>query len=108
MGMSQDMKFICWLLNGRFIFLNAEFIIKQVNKWIHLKTLILPPQSEKLKIKQCKYKGTPVTSCVGPSVSETSRLPHFLENRLTDGGVVVSLMRRTHFTPRKIPGTHFC
>jgi hypothetical protein len=25
---------------------------------------------------------------------ETSRLPHFLENRLTDGGEVVSLTRR--------------
>jgi hypothetical protein len=27
---------------------------------------------------------------------ETSRLPHFLENRLTDGGEV-SLTRRSHF-----------
>jgi hypothetical protein len=25
-----------------------------------------------------------------------------------DGGEVVSLMRRPPFTPRKIPGTHFC
>jgi hypothetical protein len=33
--------------------------------------------------------------------------PHFLDNRLTDGGEVVSLMRRPPFTPRKIPGTHF-
>jgi hypothetical protein len=30
-----------------------------------------------------------------------SRLPHFLDNRLTDGGEVVSLMRRTLFTPQK-------
>jgi hypothetical protein len=28
-------------------------------------------------------------------------------NRLTDGGEV-SLTRRPPFTPRKIPGTHFC
>jgi hypothetical protein len=37
-----------------------------------------------------------------------SRLPHFLHNRFTDGGEVVSLMRRPPFTLRKIPGTHFC
>jgi hypothetical protein len=36
------------------------------------------------------------------------RLPHFLYNRLTDGGEVVSLTRRPPFNPRKIPGTHFC
>jgi hypothetical protein len=37
------------------------------------------------------------------------RIPHFLDNRLTDGGEVVSLTRRQRFTPspRKIPGTHF-
>jgi hypothetical protein len=39
---------------------------------------------------------------------ETSRLPHFLDNRLTDGGEVVSLTRRPPFTLRKIPGTDFC
>jgi hypothetical protein len=39
---------------------------------------------------------------------ETSRLPHFLDNRLTVGGEVVSLARRSHFTPWKIPGSHFC
>jgi hypothetical protein len=32
-----------------------------------------------------------------------SRLTHFLDNRLTNSGEVVSLTRR-----RKIPGTHFC
>jgi hypothetical protein len=36
-----------------------------------------------------------------------SRLPHFLDNRLTDGGEV-SPTRRPAFTPGKIPGTHFC
>jgi hypothetical protein len=30
---------------------------------------------------------------------ETSRLPHFLDSRLTDGGEVVSLTRRPPFTP---------
>jgi hypothetical protein len=41
-------------------------------------------------------------------ISERSRLPHFLDNLLTDGSEVVSLMHRPPFTPRKIPGTHFC
>jgi hypothetical protein len=44
--------------------------------------------------------------------AETLRLPHFLDNRLTHGGEVVSLTRRPAalypHTPRKIPGTHFC
>jgi hypothetical protein len=31
-----------------------------------------------------------------------SRLPHFLDNRFTVGGEVVSLRRRLPFTPRKL------
>jgi hypothetical protein len=34
--------------------------------------------------------------------------PTFSDVWLTDGGKVVSPMRRPLFTPRKIPGTHFC
>jgi hypothetical protein len=30
-----------------------------------------------------------------------SRLPHFLDNRLTDGGEVVSLTRRPPFIPQE-------
>jgi hypothetical protein len=33
---------------------------------------------------------------------------HFLDNRLTDGGEVLSLTLRPSFAPMKIPGTHFC
>jgi hypothetical protein len=46
-----------------------------------------------------KGKGIPVRGCAGPHCCEASRLPHFLDNWLTDGG---------DFIPRKIPGTHFC
>jgi hypothetical protein len=57
-----------------------------------------------------KYKGKaiPVTGREGPYGCETSRLPHFVDSRLTGGGEFVSLTRRSPFTPRKIPGTHFC
>jgi hypothetical protein len=34
--------------------------------------------------------------------------PTFSDIRHTDGGKVVSLTRRPLFSPRKIPGTHFC
>jgi hypothetical protein len=38
---------------------------------------------------------------------EMRKLAHFVDNRLTDGDEV-SLTLRPPFTPRKIPGTHFC
>jgi hypothetical protein len=55
-----------------------------------------------------KGKAIPVTGREGPEGCETSRLPHFLDNRLTDGGEAVSLTRRPPVTSRKISGTHFC
>jgi hypothetical protein len=55
-----------------------------------------------------KGKAIPVTGRGGPQGCETSWLPHFLDNRRTDGGKVVSLTRRPPLTPRKIPGAHFC
>jgi hypothetical protein len=60
-----------------------------------------------VKIKK-KRKLIPVTGRGGPQGCETSRLPHFLDNRLTDGSEVISLTRGPHFTPQNIPDTHFC
>jgi hypothetical protein len=54
-----------------------------------------------------KDKAIPVTERGGPYGCETSRIPHFLDIRLTDGGEVVSFTRRLPFTPTKIPRTHF-
>jgi hypothetical protein len=58
--------------------------------------------------KRKKGKAIPVTGRGGPWGRDTSRLSHFLDNRLTDGGEVFSLTRRPPFTPRKVPATHFC
>jgi hypothetical protein len=55
-----------------------------------------------------KGKAIPVTGRGRPLSCETSSLERFLDNRLTDGGEVVSLTRWPPFTPRKIPGTHYC
>jgi hypothetical protein len=46
-----------------------------------------------------KSKAIPVTGRGGPQGCETLRLPHFLDNRLTDGGEVVSLKRRPPLNP---------
>jgi hypothetical protein len=49
-----------------------------------------------------KCKSIPVTGRGGPQGCETSRLPHFPDSRLTDGGEVVSLARRPPFTPQEV------
>jgi hypothetical protein len=61
------------------------------------------------KLKTLKVgEAIPATGHGGPYGCEASRLPHLLENQLTDGGGVDSLMRWPTFTTRKIPGTHLC
>jgi hypothetical protein len=47
-----------------------------------------------LYVCKTKRKGNPLTG------RETSRLLHFLENRLTDGGDI-SLTRQPHFTSQE-------
>jgi hypothetical protein len=53
-------------------------------------------------------KSIPVRGCAGPYGCETSGIPHLLDNRLTDGGKVVSFTRRPPYSPWKILDTHFC
>jgi hypothetical protein len=48
-----------------------------------------------------KGKAVPVTGREGPWGCVKSRLPYFLDNRLADGGEVVSLTRRPPFTPQE-------
>jgi hypothetical protein len=49
----------------------------------------------------------PVTDRGGKLGCETSRLPHFLDNRLRDGGEIISLTRRPPFTPQEDPWYSF-
>jgi hypothetical protein len=51
---------------------------------------------------EAEVKGTdiPVTGRGGPWGCERSRLPHYLDKQLTDGGKLVSPTRRPSFTPR--------
>jgi hypothetical protein len=54
---------------------------------------------KELRVKVKKDKATPITGRGGSQGCETSRLPHFLDNRFTDGSEVVSLTCRPPFTP---------
>jgi hypothetical protein len=58
--------------------------------------------------KKSKVKKMGANRSWRPTGCDTSRLPHFLHNRPTDGAKFVSLTRRPLFTPRKIPAAHFC
>jgi hypothetical protein len=51
--------------------------------------------------KKVKSKSILVTDHGGPYGCETSRIPHFSNNQLTDGGEVVSLRRRPPITPQE-------
>jgi hypothetical protein len=70
------------------------------------------PVSHSLKyatiILLCKGKAIRVTGCVGPYSFEKTRLRHFLDNLLTDGGEVVSSKHRPLLTPSKILVNHLC
>jgi hypothetical protein len=89
----------------KIIFKNSRCVSITKTKWLMLFREILLLV---LIIVRKKRKAIPVTGRVVPYGFETSRLPHFLDNRLTDGGKFVSLTRRAPFTTRKIPGAHFC
>jgi hypothetical protein len=48
-------------------------------------------------------KGIPLTGRGDPYGCEMLRFPHFLDNRLIDGGKAVSPTSRPPFTPKNIP-----
>jgi hypothetical protein len=63
--------------------------------WLHqLSCCLFISDWNQLFAVMSKGKAMPLTGRGGPRGSETSRLPHVLDNRLTEGGEVVSLTRR--------------
>jgi hypothetical protein len=55
-----------------------------------------------------KSKAMPITGHADPQSFDTSRLPHYLDSRLTDGCDVFSLTRQPAvLDPQEFPGTHF-
>jgi hypothetical protein len=55
--------------------------------------------ANKLVLNLYKGKATPVTGHEGPQGCGPLRLPHLLDNGLTEGGKVVSPTRQPPFTP---------
>jgi hypothetical protein len=92
------------------VYISLTFHNSQITQAFQLKFLEGQSVSwtTRVEVSSSKGKIIPVTGRGGPYDCEMSRLPQFLDNRLTDGGELVSLTRRTPFTPMKIPGTHFC
>jgi hypothetical protein len=74
-------------------YVNIKYITICELKFIQNKTLLI-----KLNLKG---KAIPVTGCEGPYGCETSKFPHFLDNRLTDGDEVVSPKCQLPFTPQE-------
>jgi hypothetical protein len=110
----------CYLLDftTKSVKIYSSFIYQYCIILGYLKTLLPPHRFRSVPlysegwhwIVKSKGKVIPVTGRGGPWGCKTSRLPHFLDNRLTDGGEVVSLTRWSPIYPhpRKIPDTHFC
>jgi hypothetical protein len=76
------------------------------------RTTELQHSKRQVSVKE-KSKGIPVTGRGGLQSCEMLRISHCLDNRLTDGGKVVSPTHRPHFTTQKhyyfyISCTHFC
>jgi hypothetical protein len=82
-----------------FYYCNTPTIMRWDNVYerIHIKK----KKTYILICKKIKRKAIPVTGREGPSFSETSRLPHFLDNRLIDDSDVVSFRRRPPFTAQE-------
>jgi hypothetical protein len=69
--------------------------------------LVISKLFEKLLLKRLKVKLSLYRPWRPLGLREVEA-PTFLDIRLTDGGKVLSPTRQPLFTPRKIPGTHFC
>jgi hypothetical protein len=77
----------------------CRFLVKKGNNNQTLRTHMTTMRISNLI--DWKGKAIPVTGRGGPYCFEALRFPHFLDNRLTDGGYIVSLTRRPPFIPQE-------
>jgi hypothetical protein len=82
---------------------NKYWLLNELG-WLHINIINIHTVICKSKVS----KGIPVTGPGVPQGCDMLRFPHFLDNRLINGGKFVSPTRRLPFTLKNIPGTHFC
>jgi hypothetical protein len=82
--------------------INSIFDVVSMSFLIHF--LVTGERENKLQVK---VKLSPYRPWRPLGLREVEA-PTFSDIRLKDGGKVVGFMRWPLFTPRKIPGTHFC
>jgi hypothetical protein len=99
------------------LLLNRLLPLVENNRLIPKSSVLLQAEAlhNRTDTSNCKKakNAIPVTGRGGLQGCEMLRVPHCLDNRLTDGGKVVSPTHPTHFTPQKhyyfyVSGTHFC
>jgi hypothetical protein len=120
LDVSQPYEHQWWVIGIAFIFGSLDSVIGVAiaygldDRWFSVRvpvgsgifftsseTVLGPTQLPVQWVK--KGKAISVTGRGDAEVCETSRLPHFLDDRLTNGGEVVSLMSRLPFTPQEDP-----
>jgi hypothetical protein len=76
--------------------LNTKFLFQELSNLCKLFTI-----TELASYIKVKGEAILVTGSESSQGCKTSRLPHFLDNRLTDGSEAVSLTRGSPFTPQE-------
>jgi hypothetical protein len=85
-----------------------------MNVFEYLKQISFIDGSVENNNNKVKVKAIPVRGRGSLEGCPMLRIPHCLDNRLVDGGKVVSPTHRPHFTSHKhylsfnVSGTHFC
>jgi hypothetical protein len=73
---------------------HKDILIKHKDDLTEQTNDLIKHKNDLTKHNDNKDEAIPVTGREGPCSCETSRLAHYLDNRLTDGGEVVSLTLR--------------
>jgi hypothetical protein len=102
-GLSQELPDANWLLASSpalitrtltLVPLCGDSLFRNFHEFVLHRLFHVNTSDEQRIVLDKKGNAIPVRSCGGPYGCETSRLPHFLDNRLTDGSEVVNLTRQ--------------